>query len=114
MSASANIINGVMCYQDIFKIMAHSKGGIFVSVCLYMMIYNKHNKVSVNNLDKEVKLQHFQHEIGGQDYTDGSSISYFINFHFSNCPICHSALPIGLFGWYCISIDPKYASVSSP
>lgn len=56
----------------------------------------------------------FQHEIGGQDYTDGCSISYFINFHFSNCPICHSALPVGLFGWYCIHFGPKYACVPSP
>lgn len=38
----------------------------------------------------------FQREIGGQDYTDGSSISYVINFHFSICPIRPSASEVSL------------------
>ena len=52
-------------------------------------------KLHLITLTKHLNYNIFQHEIGVQDYTDCSSIFYFIDFHFSKCPICHLALPVG-------------------
>lgn len=70
-----------MSYQYSLKIMAHS-GGDVITVEYFFCLFVHEPIINTQGFQlitmiRKLNYDIFQHEIGGQDYTDGSSSSYF-------------------------------------